>query len=219
MKLFKFNRARLKGANQKSYWFFGALAVLIHLSLLLIPLRNTQLPEQQPVLQLEFFTVTHPPESDSVLEEQAEQPESPLSPELNEKLTQAGPLAQHEVQAVTTTVLTTRHLRNQLREFDFPVPVKPKRRLGVAYSAPLPDRLTKPVLPWEPTIFDELYAPASTEILDQWQQADGTVMVVMRSPSGHTLCGSKAPWNPANPLFEPVPMFRECNGGGRRKRP
>jgi hypothetical protein len=209
MKLFKFNRVRRKGANQKSFWLFGAVAVLIHLSLLLIPLRNTQLPEQQPVLQMEFFTVTHPPAPESVLEAQAEPSAQLFEEEINPD----------EVQAVATTVLTTRDLRNQLKEFELPVPVKSKRRLGVAYSTPLPDRLTKPVLPWEPTIFDELYAPASTEILDQWQQPDGTVMVVMRSPSGHTLCGSKAPWNPANPLFEPVPMFRECGGGGRRKRP
>ena len=74
------------------------------------------------------------------------------------------------------------------------------------------------MLAYIPTVFDELYAPVETEILDQWLKPDGTMMVVMRTPNGQTLCGRKAPWDPANPMFEPVPMFRLCAGGGRRKR-
>jgi len=54
--------------------------------------------------------------------------------------------------------------------------------------------------------------------MDQWQEPDGTVMVVMRTLQGQTLCGSMAAWDPANPLFEPVAMYRLCGGGGRRKR-
>lgn len=180
------------------------------------------------VLQLELFTQSKPAESIEPISSSPEpEPAEPgPPPEVNDELAtiEAEPDSREhnkdpeEQQVLVTTFLTTEDLREQARKLDLPPQTKPVRRLGVNYARPLPDHLSKPVLPWEPTIFDELYAPVTTEILDQWQQADGTMMVVMRTPSGHTLCGRKAPWDPANPLYEPVPMFHKCAGGGRRKR-
>ena len=76
---------------------------------------------------------------------------------------------------------------------------------------------TEPLLPPFSGPFSEDFAPLEEEILDQWQERDGTRNVVIRTPSGHTLCGRLEAWNPLNPLLEPIAMYRLCAGGGRRK--
>ncbi len=114
--------------------------------------------------------------------------------------------------------ITAAILNQQIEEIELPEKKPDILTLGVASYRPMPGNLTEPVLPYEPTVFEELYAPIETEVLDQWQDPDGTMRVVIRTRSGHTLCGRMPRWDPTNPLYEPVPMFHSCGGGGRRKR-
>jgi hypothetical protein len=68
----------------------------------------------------------------------------------------------------------------------------------------------------EENLFDGMVAPAKVEIVDRWLAADGSQNVVIKTPSGHTLCG-RAEWSdPMRPLVEKVMMFRPCGGGGKR---
>jgi hypothetical protein len=91
------------------------------------------------------------------------------------------------------------------------LPAEPARRLG-EFVPPAPP----PTITTRENRFSDAYAPAETEIVDRWLAADGSHNVVIRTPSGMTLCGRALPWNPMEPLVEHVMMFRRCGGGGER---
>lgn len=56
---------------------------------------------------------------------------------------------------------------------------------------------------------------AATAVVDRWLAADGSHNVLVTTPSGETYCGRAEAWDPMEPLYEPVMMFRDCGSGGR----
>jgi len=80
------------------------------------------------------------------------------------------------------------------------------RRLHGAF----PRHWTEPLVPAEATAFSPWFAPAETEVLDQWQEPGGTRRIVLRTASGESLCGRQEAWDPHNPLYEPVTLFHRC---------
>jgi hypothetical protein len=89
------------------------------------------------------------------------------------------------------------------------------RQLGVFTPQPVPENW-RPRILVEDNRFDDAVLPTRVLIVDRWLAADGSHNVVIETPTGHTLCGRAEPWNPMNPLFEPIMMFRPCGGGGER---
>ena len=79
-----------------------------------------------------------------------------------------------------------------------------------------PRSWNRPVLPRQGNLFDDAVLPTETEIVDRWRAADGAHEVVVRTPGGDTLCGRAMPYNPLEPLVEPIMVFRLCAGGGKR---
>lgn len=63
---------------------------------------------------------------------------------------------------------------------------------------------------------DIVVAPARTEIVDRWLDAQGGHNVVVNLPNGDTYCGHAQAWDPMQPLVEHIMMFRPCGGGGKR---
>jgi hypothetical protein len=93
-----------------------------------------------------------------------------------------------------------------------------QRQLGVQHQHEKPSYWRGGIpgaLPSE-NLFDGMVAPAQTEIVDRWIEADGSHNVVVNLPNGETFCGRAAAWDPMRPLVEHVMMFRSCGGGGKR---
>jgi len=99
------------------------------------------------------------------------------------------------------------------REWRLPEMAAP-RALGEFVPQPLPPNW-RPAMAPESHRFDSDMAPAEVEVVDRWLAADGSHNIVVTSPDGDTYCGRVEAWNPMNPLFEPVMMFRTCGGGKR----
>lgn len=98
------------------------------------------------------------------------------------------------------------------QEWQLPGPA-PKRELGV--YAPHPAPLRPGSAPGK-NLFDGMVLPDAVEVVDRWLAADGSHNVVIQTPGGETYCGRVEAWNPMNPLYEPIMMFRSCGGGGKR---
>jgi hypothetical protein len=54
---------------------------------------------------------------------------------------------------------------------------------------------------------------AAVEIVDRWQEADGSHHVLVRTPAGDMLCGRAEAWDPMQPLVEHVMRYRTCGSG------
>jgi len=100
------------------------------------------------------------------------------------------------------------------REWGLPEEAAP-RALGEFVPQPPPPNWRSAMTP-DANRFDGMLAPAELEIVDRWLAADGSHHVVITAPDGNTYCGRAEAWNPMNPLFEPIMMFRSCGGGGKR---
>ncbi|NND44993.1 MAG: hypothetical protein HKN58_06685 [Xanthomonadales bacterium] len=149
---------------------------------------------------------------------------SPPAPELNEiapaavTMTPPHPPAEAPRTAsepvptrqAATARLSTSVLRDQVAGLQHTAPPAdgpaPLLRLQSEWKA----GFTAPLLEAVDTLFSRDFAPVEAEVLDQWTEPGGVRRVVMRLPSGETLCGRAAPWDPLNPLVEPVPMFHLC---------
>lgn len=94
-------------------------------------------------------------------------------------------------------------------------PAQNTRQLGVlAPQDPAEGRRFS--LDAEPNIFEGMFLPNKTEIVDRWLASDGSHNVVINTPGGETLCGRGMAWDPMQPLVEHVMQFRFCGGGGKR---
>jgi hypothetical protein len=199
------------------------LAVLIHGILLLIPRqpRSTGSLPQTVQVELEQIRPAARPETPVIPKEMPEPPplvrpdepveaiETPLSkPAVTEESAEASP---------ATPPVTAAILLDQVREQDWTEPNTAARSLGVPDIPDLPPNLSRPILPLQETVFGPVYITGRQEIIDQWIEPSGVVNAVIKTPNGEILCGSLQPWDPMNPLFEPVAMYRPCGGGGRRK--
>ncbi|MFC1720590.1 hypothetical protein ACFL00_05605, partial [Pseudomonadota bacterium] len=99
-------------------------------------------------------------------------------------------------------------------EWSFPK-ARQKRQLGVHQPQEIPENW-RPSIRMEDNLFDGMTVPGKTEVVDEWLANDGSYNVVINTPSGETLCGSKQAWDPMNPMLEHLTLFRKCGGGGKR---
>jgi len=110
-----------------------------------------------------------------------------------------------------STPKTAAHLLLDASEFQFAVPESDQaRELGVYEKSPLPPNW-KPSLKLENNMFTGRTGSGKTEIVDQWQSADGAYNVVVKTPSGKTLCGHTQPRTRIGSMEEPVVMWRICD--------
>lgn len=63
--------------------------------------------------------------------------------------------------------------------------------------------------------FNDKTVPAKVEIVDRWLAVDGSHHVVVETPAGLKMCGRARPWDPMQPLVEPLMMWKVCGGDGK----
>lgn len=208
---------------------FFLLAVSLHLALLCLPISRSDSRPQvtstplniflAPAVQKHFIPV---PNEIPVETRPADKQLSPGA-SADKPAPEFARTGQHDNTAEadrkdTAVAPTTARLLLQAAELKLPKVLTPSLTLGVYAPRTLPTHLSKPVLAAEETLFAAVWLPAQQQVLDQWQDPDGGIRAVMRLPNGQTVCGSQHPWDPLNPLFQPVAMYHECGGGGRRAR-
>lgn len=118
-------------------------------------------------------------------------------------------------------LISARQLRELVRESGTQADAsRPALQLGSAKPWQPPANWNKhagaPYLAEADNTFNGMTAPESVEIVDRWMASDGSHNVVVNLPNGDTVCGRAEPYNPMQPLIEPVMMFRPCGGGGKR---
>jgi hypothetical protein len=209
------------------------VALLLHAGLLLLPLKPWQndtpaTPKRLTVNLLPLPAAT--PEATQPVPEQPEQldpkPEPEPTPlraaqvelaELPEKPADPPPPEPAASPESLTSLQLLELYRGSKPEED---EASPARRLGSARPYQPPANWSKnagsPYLAEFDNRFDGMVAPEDVEIVDRWMAADGSHNVVLNLPNGDTVCGRAEAYNPLQPLVEPVMMFRDCPGGGKR---
>lgn len=220
---------------KKSDGAWLALAVLVHASLLLLPLRQVYTPENSMPgisIQLTHFSTLPVPAPVLVEPETPDSTPSQVESTVADNVVEADqasiPLPVVEIFTPTTepiatenaheTPMTTARLIHfaSLADLGAPLPETP-RAPGLYAPRELPANWRSGMrLPGADNLFDGMAAPAQTEVADQWLAADGSHNVVMNLPNGETVCGRVEAWDPMHPLFEHVMMYRTCGGGGKR---
>jgi hypothetical protein len=214
------------GKWQSHHLLILIVALLLHATLLTIPLEFGSKPEQSVGLLSVTFSklkraaeaVTSRPakviqhtEADPSKTIEVDQPPATVTPEPD--LPTAQPIQETPGTHLTTALLLESASRREWQAPRFPATRLPQENS----SGTLPRNWTDPVLPIFSNRFKDVVLPESVEIIDRWRDPDGTIQVVLHTPKGETICGRAAPWNPMEPLVEPVMMMRLCGGGGKRK--
>jgi len=199
-----------------------SLAVMLHALLLLIPVTHD--PASGPGTTLVTVTLL----AEGMLEDpfvetpEAEQGVAPPEPDEPTSL----PIAEqsftrqedkiNEIPVPPAAILTTAHLLDIASQFEWLLPkVDENRQLGVFTGPTLPENWRSGI-GVEDNVFNGVFLPGKTEMVDRWLAADGSHNVVINTPSGHILCGRALPWDPMQPLVEHVMQFHPCGGGGKR---
>jgi hypothetical protein len=193
------------------------VAILAHALLLLLPNpREQQGGKGRPGLRVSLPAPAAAPPAALVTAPELEK--TPVPPQATaQRARQAAPLPGDDTEVpARPTQPSAAYLLDlaRRREWRPPQPGS-SRQLGVFVPQPLPPN-------WQsspaaaPTRFAGSAPARRTEVVDRWLAADGSHNVVITTPGGETWCGRSEPWNPMNPLFEPVRVFRSCAGGGER---
>lgn len=206
----------------KQQWGILAAAVLLHVALLALPLRRALPPAPAPpLLEVSLLapvaTLSEPPPTrlSPVTPERA--PVTPPAPQgAIEHLPQSHTPAQLPEPQTAARRLTVARLLDQAARMKWPEDARPGARIARSISNKLQGELSRPILPFEPNLFDEFVLPASVEIVDRWLEPGGTHRVVVRTPSGHTVCGRQEPVDVFRPWAQMPMMFHLCAGGGKR---
>jgi len=204
--------ASMRLGQRDALWL--AIALVLHALVLLIPLRSP--PEVAANPTMVAVSLMAAAREDPPIEEK-ELP-APLAeqPSLVEQPRRAEPAAEEGVTEHPLVNTTTARLLDSASRFKWPsIDNRSNRQLGVFVPEAMPGNW-RPRIMMEDNLFNGMMLPTKTETVDRWMAADGTHNVVLNSPSGDTLCGRAKPWNPMNPLFEPVMTFWKCGGGGKR---
>lgn len=203
-------------------WRIAGLAILIHVAFVMIPIGKKTGSAGRPYLEIELRQSSKPAPEDPEIAREALKSEHPPPPAGSVADGPASlPLsAETPVQAEQNDdpAISAASLLEQASQIA--IPDRPATTAQLGRIAPRAPASLRPgqVLPPVTTVFGDFYLPAETEIIDQWQEPDGTRHVVLRTPTGQTLCGQQQARDPFNPLFEPVAMYRLCAGGGKRRR-
>jgi hypothetical protein len=218
---------------------FLAMAVLVHAALLLVPLKdwNSQPSAGTPRLTVDLrqlpppVAVEPPRESQPEAQREAEPAEkTERRPEPEERRTarivpdelpRKPDDAQPQEPGPEANRISAQELRELVRQSALPKDENaPSRHLGTARPWQPPANWNKhagaPYLAEFDNTFNGMTAPEESEIVDRWVATDGSHNVVVNLPNGDTVCGRAEPYNPMQPLVEPVMMFRPCGGGGKR---
>jgi hypothetical protein len=214
----------MKPGRRDALWL--AAAVLLHALLLLIPPR--EFPSATETARTVSVTLLAPREEKPLFESvdppapppeellSADKAPPPQEPPLAERQALSGSHAGNSSEDKPLADTSTARLLDSASRFKWPTLEEDKhRQLGVYEPQGIPDN-RRPVIPIADNRFDGMFVPEKTEIVDRWLAADGTHNVVLNTSSGDTLCGRARPWNPMNPLIEPVMTFWKCGGGGKR---
>jgi hypothetical protein len=196
------------------------VALLVHSSLLLIPLQGGLPPAQSlQRLTVSLQRIARPQRADPqpMLPEQSV---PPAAPPLRDAAVPADveptPPNSPAAPASPPPALSAARLFDlaSRQEWSLKSPTD-TRDLGVFRPQPLPENWRRG-MPLDANRFDGMIAPDEVEVVDRWLAADGSHNVVVNTPSGDTYCGRAEAWSPLNPLFEPIMMWRACGGGGKR---
>ncbi len=229
-----------QSARKPADMAFLAMAVLVHAALLLVPLADWRDPASTATPRLTVDLRQLPPPVDAEPRTPQAQPAVPAEPEpARESIRQPEPEQRRtarilpdelppqpddtqpqEPEAVTERI-SARQLRELVRQSALPRDDDgPSRNLGSAKPWQPPANWKKhagaPYLAESENTFNGMTAPEEVEIVDRWTEADGSHNVVVNLPNGDTVCGRAEPYNPMQPLVEPVMMFHPCGGGGKR---
>lgn len=215
---------------------FLAMAVLVHAALLLVPLKKweNRQADAPPRLKVDLRQLLPPapaeprtePESEPQTETLPTEPTPPEPAELQRRtarttlneLPEPPPESIEEPEPQTFNAQQLRELvrRAELKEDA----TSPARQLGSAKPWQPPANWNRnagaPYLADSENRFNGMTVPEDVEIVDRWLASDGSHNVVVNLPNGDTVCGRAEPFNPMQPLVEPVMMFRPCGGGGKR---
>jgi len=202
---------------------FLAIAVVLHGSLFLIPIK--QLPSRQKHPQVVSLSLLVPPvqkpvfveSQDPVLPPAISTPEPVKEQELTEPLADLSePEPELVVPVEPPDPVSTARLVDSASRLKWPVPKhEEQQQLGVHQPQEIPPNW-RPSIRLDDNLFDGMTVPTETEVVDEWRASDGTHNVVINTPGGETLCGRKQAWDPMNPMIEHPMMFTRCGGGGKR---
>jgi hypothetical protein len=199
------------------------VAVLVHGSMLLIPLHRVL----QPAQALHHLTVSlqrtarsqpldHEPTLPAPSVPLAMPPSRDVAAPVDIKPKPSTAPGSPAIPASPPPVRSAAHLLDLASRQEWKLePPSDTRDLGVFRPQPLPENWRRG-MPQETNRFDGMVVPDEVEIVDRWLAADGSHNVVVNTPSGDTYCGRAEAWSPLNPLFEPIMMWRPCGGGGKR---
>lgn len=204
--------------KQVGFWF--GLAALLHALLLLVPAGDPR-PVTAPGRALEIHLAPRKPPMLAPLLPAADTPQAaaPAEPGVAPPaaVAAAPPPAPPGAPAAAPRTPTAAALLGALGRSDWDSSATEQQR-GLGQPWPRREVLPGAGAPQPaPNRFDGLLAPAEPEIVDRWLASDGSHNVVVRSTSGETYCGRAEAWNPMNPLYEPVMLWRTCGGGGKRR--
>lgn len=200
-----------------------AAAVLLHVALLALPLRRASPPTPaSPVLEVSLLA------SFVTARESPTRRPAPAAPPTTKKVSpdpQRSPRPLPKTRADTqrpeptaaTGRLTVARLLDQATRMNWPETHRPKARIGRPSSSESLGGLRRQILPLEPNLFDDYALPASVETIDRWLEPGGAHRVVVRTPTGHTLCGRQEPVDVFRPWGQMPMMFHLCAGGGQRQ--
>lgn len=211
--------ANMRIGRRDGFWL--ALAVSLHAVFLLVPLKH--LPSASEVSRAISVSLTQPRRPGPAIE--VPEPAPPVPTEPLPPLTEPEPLSTLPPDPVPAPAdpvepevsTTTARLLDFAGRFKWPSAEQDRQReLGVFVPRGVPDNW-RPGIVVEDNLFNGMVLPTRTEIVDRWLAADGSHRVVVNTPYGVTLCGRAQPYDPMNPLIEPIMNWWECAGGGKRK--
>jgi hypothetical protein len=209
---------------------FLTLAVVAHMALLLIPLqpwdRDPTSSEKYLKVKLQSLPVLPEPEP-AMGNIAASEPAEPVERKRRsaqivlEEIPTPEEVAEQPNDPNTAEQLSARRLRSLLGQSGLLAPEsETSQQLGAAKQYQAPANWSRsagaPYLAEFDNRFNGMTVPEKVEIVDRWLAADGSHNVVINTPSGETLCGRAAAYNPMQTLLEPIMLFGLCAGGGKR---
>ena len=209
---------------------FLAMAVVAHVALLLIPLKNWEraLPPPDNRLTIKLQALPTPAKPEPLLEVipsgnpmEPVEPEHHLNPVVLEEIPPRLEVLEPPVDQAEAKEISAWELRSLVTQSEsLTSKSDSSRKLGDAKEYQAPANWSRsagaPYLEEFDNRFDGMTVPEKVEIVDRWLAADGSHNVVLNTPTGETLCGRAEAYNPMQPLVEPIMMFRSCAGGGKR---
>ena len=210
-----------------------AIAVVAHLALLLVPLKQP-VPDthDQPLISISLKAFVEDSNSEPVKKPQ-EAPEDLVEPEAVpvddaepdiatvDKMAQFTPIEaspdETDEEVLPSAAQLIESISSVHSEQSEPATT---RLLGSSFSVSTPRNwrvgsgtgAARYIDNW----FEGMAVPRSTEIVDRWQSNDGSQNTVVNLPNGTTICGRQAASDPLRPMVVNLMMFRPCGGGGKR---